>query len=59
MKPIADTLIDHIQSELLPANCFFDKERRDFIKQLSSCDLLAVPGSGKTTALLADRKSVV
>lgn len=31
----------------------FDKERRDFIKQLNSCDLLAVPGSGKTTALQA------
>lgn len=32
----------------------FDKnERVPFIKTLESCDLLAVPGSGKTTALLA------
>lgn len=31
----------------------FDNERRDFIKNLNTCDLLAVPGSGKTTALLA------
>jgi hypothetical protein len=30
----------------------FDKERLNFIKELDSCDLLAVPGSGKTTALL-------
>lgn len=31
----------------------FDKERIDFIKKLDTCDLLAVPGSGKTTALIA------
>ncbi|AZA60748.1 UvrD-helicase domain-containing protein [Chryseobacterium indoltheticum] len=28
-------------------------ERLDFIKNLETCDLLAVPGSGKTTALIA------
>ncbi|KIX20274.1 hypothetical protein SY27_14175 [Flavobacterium sp. 316] len=28
-------------------------ERIDFIKNLKTCDLLAVPGSGKTTALIA------
>ncbi|WP_374174216.1 UvrD-helicase domain-containing protein [Flavobacterium tructae] len=31
----------------------FDSERIDFITNLETCDLLAVPGSGKTTALLA------
>jgi len=31
----------------------FDKERIEFIKNLETCDLLAVPGSGKTTSLLA------
>lgn len=31
----------------------FDKERIDFIKNLDTLDLQAVPGSGKTTALLA------
>jgi superfamily I DNA/RNA helicase len=31
----------------------FDNERLAFIRKLESCDLLAVPGSGKTTALLA------
>jgi len=31
----------------------FDQERKDFIKNLDTIDLQAVPGSGKTTALLA------
>lgn len=31
----------------------FDQERSEFINNLETCDLLAVPGSGKTTALLA------
>jgi DNA helicase-2/ATP-dependent DNA helicase PcrA len=31
----------------------FDKERLEFIKHFETCDLLAVPGSGKTTALMA------
>jgi DNA helicase II / ATP-dependent DNA helicase PcrA len=31
----------------------FDDERTSFIKNLNTCDLLAVPGSGKTTALIA------
>ena len=33
--------------------CCFDEERRIFIRDLSTLDLQAVPGSGKTTALLA------
>ena len=31
----------------------FNPERLDFINNLDTCDLLAVPGSGKTTALMA------
>jgi len=31
----------------------FDDERINFINNLNTCDLLAVPGSGKTTALIA------
>lgn len=31
----------------------FDEERVSFIENLNTCDLLAVPGSGKTTALIA------
>lgn len=38
---------------LLPKGKHFDTERRDFIKNLDTIDLQAVPGSGKTTALLA------
>lgn len=38
---------------LLPKWWKFDRERRDFIKSLDTIDLEAVPGSGKTTALLA------
>lgn len=53
MRHIDDNLIDKIQEVQLPIGCTFDDERRNFIKELSSCDLLAVPGSGKTTALIA------
>ncbi|MDD3860582.1 MAG: UvrD-helicase domain-containing protein [Bacteroidales bacterium] len=38
---------------LIDGNQFEEKERVPFIKELSSIDLLAVPGSGKTTALQA------
>lgn len=38
---------------LLPDGCSFDPERVQFITRLESGDLLAVPGSGKTTALRA------
>ncbi len=38
---------------LLPDGCHFDEERIQFINRLESGDLLAVPGSGKTTALRA------
>ncbi|MCF0038698.1 UvrD-helicase domain-containing protein [Dyadobacter fanqingshengii] len=37
---------------LIPGNTF-NEERREFIFGLQSGDLLAVPGSGKTTALMA------
>jgi len=48
--------IEHIreaESFLLNGKTFETKERIPFIKNLESCDLLAVPGSGKTTALIA------
>lgn len=38
---------------LLPNGCHFDPERVQFINKLESGDLLAVPGSGKTTVLRA------
>ncbi|HEY0980204.1 MAG TPA: UvrD-helicase domain-containing protein [Candidatus Paceibacterota bacterium] len=45
--------IAYAESILLPDGQHFDQERRDFITNLEILDLQAVPGSGKTTALLA------
>jgi len=46
---------DIIDSEkiLLPKDINFNKQRKEFIKNLETIDLQAVPGSGKTTVLLA------
>lgn len=45
--------IKEAEKLLINGNEFDKEERIPFIKNLNSCDLLAVPGSGKTTALLA------
>jgi len=50
---ITDTEIEELEKFLLPEKCNFDKERREFIRNFSTLDLQASPGSGKTTALLA------
>ena len=50
---ITDKLIEKAEALLLPAGKSFDDERRAFIKSLDHRDLMAVPGSGKTTALQA------
>jgi DNA helicase-2/ATP-dependent DNA helicase PcrA len=50
---ISDEDIAYAEERLLPEAKHFDQERIDFIKNLSTLDLQAVPGSGKTTALLA------
>lgn len=50
---ITDVDIEKAELVLLSDGMHFDGERRLFIKGLKSCDLLAVPGSGKTTALQA------
>ncbi|MCF2218212.1 UvrD-helicase domain-containing protein [Chryseobacterium sp. PS-8] len=43
-----------VQAESILLNgATFNDERKVFIRNLETCDLLAVPGSGKTTALLA------
>ncbi len=47
-----DRYIEQAESILLNGGTF-DDERKIFIRNLETCDLLAVPGSGKTTALLA------
>ncbi|MHB1347163.1 MAG: UvrD-helicase domain-containing protein [Candidatus Humimicrobiaceae bacterium] len=45
--------IAYTENILLPNGQCFDEERRVFIKNFDTIDLQAVPGSGKTTALLA------
>lgn len=50
---IKDEHIKEAEQFLINGNEFDRMERVPFIKNLNSCDLLAVPGSGKTTALLA------
>ena len=47
---ITDDDIEYAEQKLF---CSFDDERRSFIRDLSTLDLQAVPGSGKTTVLLA------
>ncbi|SFS84623.1 Superfamily I DNA or RNA helicase [Zhouia amylolytica] len=50
---IKDEHIKEAENLLIDGNEFDLEERVPFIKDLNTCDLLAVPGSGKTTALLA------
>ena len=50
---ITENDILYAESILLPENQHFDQERRNFIFNFETIDLQAVPGSGKTTALLA------
>lgn len=50
---ITDNDIRYAESILLDEGQYFDDERRIFIKNMETIDLQAVPGSGKTTALLA------
>jgi hypothetical protein len=50
---IADDDIRYAEKILLPAGKEFDDERKAFIRDFRTIDLQAVPGSGKTTVLLA------
>lgn len=50
---ITDEDIQYTENVLLKSGQTFDEERVIFIKDLTTLDLQAVPGSGKTTALLA------
>lgn len=50
---ISDEEIQFAERLLLPAGKTFDNERKAFIRNFNTIDLQAVPGSGKTTALLA------
>lgn len=48
-----DEEIQYAERLLLPVGKTFDDERKTFIRNFNTIDLQAVPGSGKTTALLA------
>jgi len=50
---IKDDDIKYSEKILLPKDINFNKQRKEFIKNLETIDLQAVPGSGKTTVLLA------
>lgn len=50
---IAQQDIELAEKILLPENCTFNAERINFIQNQNTLDLQAVPGSGKTTVLLA------
>ena len=50
---ITDDDIAYAEKLLLPAGSEFNDERRAFIRCMESRDVVACPGSGKTTALLA------
>lgn len=50
---ITDEDIAYAEQILLPAGANFDEERRAYISDFTTLDLQAVPGSGKTTAILA------
>lgn len=50
---ISDEDIAYAEKLLLPAGFEFNDERRAFIRCMESRDVVACPGSGKTTALLA------
>ncbi len=52
MIQIKDEHIKQAQYIFIDGNDFDIEERIPFIKNLDACDLLAVPGSGKTTALM-------
>ncbi len=53
MLQITDADISRVERLLLPAGCTFNEERRAFIRCMESRDVVACPGSGKTTVLLA------
>ncbi|WP_457644299.1 UvrD-helicase domain-containing protein [Persephonella sp.] len=50
---VNDSDIRYAEKILFERTKVFDKERVEFIKNFDTIDLQAVPGSGKTTALLA------
>lgn len=50
---VTDEIIAETERILLPENAKFNEQARNFIRNWNDIDLQAVPGSGKTTVLLA------
>lgn len=50
---VTDEIIKYAERVILPDGMHFDSERRDYLRDFTTLDLKAVPGSGKTTVLLA------
>ncbi|RYZ90614.1 MAG: ATP-dependent helicase [Proteobacteria bacterium] len=53
MLVVSDSLLEAVENTLFQRTGVFDDQRKLFIREWQTCDLQAVPGSGKTTALLA------
>ncbi len=53
MINITDNDIASSEKNILPEDCHFSEEAKSAIKELNSCDILACPGAGKTTMLIA------
>lgn len=53
---VTDHEIEEAERALLPLGCHFDEESRTVIRRWTSADVVACPGSGKTTVLLAKLK---
>lgn len=53
---VTDREIEEAEKALLPRGCHFDEESRTVIRRWASADVVACPGSGKTTVLLAKLK---
>lgn len=51
--PITNEEIMRAESIFLPKGAVFDYQRQEIIKSMDTIDIKAVPGSGKTTVLLA------
>lgn len=53
---ISEEEIIDIEKMLLPLDCHFEEDAKDIIRYWKSTDVIACPGSGKTTVLLAKLK---
>lgn len=53
---ISDEEIKDVEKILLPKSCYFSEDTRNVIRCWKSSEIVACPGSGKTTVLLAKLK---